>query len=85
MYPFADDYNHYVLVEVAQTVDMYDESSESSDYPAEGENDRLYAFIESIEDEIRVSSKYYPTYLKSLQVKKHSLLTYASDARKTSI
>ena len=56
VYPFAEDYNHYVLVEVAQTVDMYDESSESSDYPAEGENDRLYAFIESIEDEILVSS-----------------------------
>ena len=59
VYPFSEDYHHYVLIEVATTVDAYDTDSSagsSSDYSAEmGENERLFSFIESIEDQILVS------------------------------
>ena len=57
VYPFAEDYEHYVLVEVATTVDYAadQESSDNSDYSLEGEADRLFSFIESIEEEILVS------------------------------
>ena len=54
VYPFDQDYKHYVLVEVAQTVDPYAGSSDSSDY-TEVETDRLFNFIETVEDFILVS------------------------------
>ena len=63
VYPFDQDYDHYVLVEVAQTVDPYEGSGSSSDYGTELETDRLFNFLETIEDEIAVSlfySSYYP-------------------------
>ena len=55
VYPFERDYDHYVLIEVAQTVDPY-EGSESSDY-TEVESDRLFSFLEQIEEEIEVSCR----------------------------
>lgn len=54
VYPFDADYKHYVLIEVAQTVDPYAGSDSSSDY-TEVEGDRLFSFLETIEDEIIVS------------------------------
>lgn len=57
VYPFQQDYDHYVLVEVAQTVDPYASSDSGSDSSyTEMETDRLFNFIETIEDEILVSS-----------------------------
>ena len=58
VYPFDQDYDHYVLVEVAQTVDPYEGSGSSSDYGTELETDRLFNFLETIEDEIAVSFAY---------------------------
>ncbi len=55
VYPFDQDYQHYVLIEVAQTVDPYASSGSSSDF-TELETDRLFNFIETIEDEILVSN-----------------------------
>ena len=57
VYPFDQDYNHYVLIEVAQTVDPYDSanSDSQSDY-TEVESDRLFNFLETIEEQILVSS-----------------------------
>ena len=55
VYPFDQDYQHYVLIEVAQTVDPYASSDSGSDY-TEMETDRLFNFIETIEDEILVSN-----------------------------
>jgi D-2-hydroxyglutarate dehydrogenase len=52
VYPFNQDYEHYVLVEVAQTVDPYDSAESGSDYGTELETDRLFNFLECIEDEI---------------------------------
>ena len=49
VYPFDQDYQHYVLIEVAQTVDPYTSSDSGSDY-TEMETDRLFNFIETIED-----------------------------------
>ena len=61
VYPFDQDYKHYVVIEVAQTVDTYEGSSgnseEHSDYSTDSlETDRLFNFFETIEDEILVSS-----------------------------
>lgn len=55
VYPFDQDYQHYVLIEVAQTVDPYTSSDSGSDY-TEMETDRLFNFIETIEDQILVSN-----------------------------
>ena len=55
VYPFDQDYDHYVLVEVAQTVDPFESSGSGSDYGTELETDRLFNFLETIEDEILVS------------------------------
>ncbi len=57
VYPFDQDYQHYVLIEVAQTVDPYASSDSGSDY-TELETDRLFNFIETIEDEILVSNSF---------------------------
>ena len=58
VYPFDQDYKHYVVIEVAQTVDPYDSSSasENSDYSSDSsETDRLLNFVEAVEDHILVS------------------------------
>ena len=55
VYPFDQDYEHFVCVEVAQTVDPYEGSGSSSDYGTELESDRLFNFLEAVEDEILVS------------------------------
>ena len=60
MYPFDSDFDHYVLVEIAQTVNNSEETS-SEEYGSSSDNeptldiDRLLSFLESIEDEIIVS------------------------------
>lgn len=56
VYPFDSDYKHYVLIEVAQTVDPFESSNSDSqsDY-TEGESDRLFSFLECIEEQILVS------------------------------
>ena len=53
VYPFERDYDHYVLVEVAQSI-VY-EGSESTDY-GDLEMDRLLGFLEMIEEHIEVSN-----------------------------
>ena len=59
VYPFDQDYKHYVVIEVAQTVDPFEgSSSENSDYSTDSsEQDRLLNFVETIEDHILVSSE----------------------------
>ena len=59
VYPFDQDYKHYVVIEVAQTVDPFEgSSSENSDYSSDSsEQDRLLNFVETIEDHILVSSE----------------------------
>lgn len=68
VYPFQQDYDHYVLVEVAQTVDPYASSDSGSDSSyTEMETDRLFNFIETIEEEILVSSLFtHPVLLHSV-------------------
>ena len=57
VYPFDQDYKHYVAIEIAQTVDPFESSaSENSDYSTDSsETDRLLNFVETIEDHILVS------------------------------
>ena len=56
VYPFDRDFEHYVLVEVAQTVDPFEGSESGSDYGMDMETDRLFNFLETIEEEILVSN-----------------------------
>ena len=56
VYPFDQDYKHYVLIEIAQIVDPYDSAnSDSQSEYTEVESDRLFGFLEQIEDQILVS------------------------------
>ena len=60
VYPFDQDYKHYVVIEVAQTVDPFEgggSNSDSSDYSTDSglDTDRLFNFFEAIEDNILVS------------------------------
>jgi len=53
VYPFDTDYKHFVVIEVAQTYDPSESSSSSTDYASDVvETDRLFNFIEIIEDQI---------------------------------
>jgi len=52
IYPFEKDYEHYVLIEVAQAFDPNETCGSSSESSGELESDRLYYFLETIEDEI---------------------------------
>ena len=79
VYPFDQDYKHYVVIEVAQTVDPYEgnsSNSEQSDYSTDSlETDRLFNFFETIEDHILVSGAgwarlnlFYNTHESNLKV-----------------
>ena len=64
IYPFDQEYDHYVLIEIASMFDPYDHLSsqsdaDSSDFstPEVSEVDRLLLFLEQIEDDILVSRK----------------------------
>ena len=53
VYPFDDDYKHYVVIEVAQTYDASESISSATDYATDAvEQDRLFNFIELVEDQI---------------------------------
>ena len=61
VYPFDQDYKHYVVIEVAQTVDPLEgggSNSDSSDYSTDSglDTDRLFNFFETIEENILVSA-----------------------------
>jgi len=57
VYPFDQNYKHYVLIEVAQTVDPFASSDSSgSEGYTEMESDRLFNFLETIENLILVSN-----------------------------
>ena len=60
VYPFDQDYKHYVLIEVASSYDPYETSSgdgSSSDYNEVAETDRLLYFLEAVEEQILVRQK----------------------------
>ena len=47
VYPFDQDYKHYVLIETAQTVEQYESGdSSASDYNESSDTERLYNFLE---------------------------------------
>lgn len=56
VYPFDQNYDHFVLIEIASTYNPYDGSDSNSDYTTEAETDRMFSFLEQIEEEILVSA-----------------------------
>lgn len=56
VYPFDQNYEHFVLIEIASTYSPDDGSDSNSDYTTEAEVDRMFSFLEQIEEEILVSA-----------------------------